>query len=671
MSRLTILILFVFLLEMLSAQTPVEPAIGHGTLDNPYQISSLENLFWIAARNDIVEDPDQTIRFASHYIQITDIDASDTANWFDGQGWLPIGDTITHFNGSYNGQGFVIDGLRVNNPAGEYVGLWGYTENAIIENLGLTDLQYYAASVIGGLAGYTSEETQIKNCYTTGTIEGASIESTAGGLTGESSYSSIEDSYSSVDINGYMNLGGLVAITTQSSIINSYSTGNITGITGSWHIGGLVGLQYYSTIEKCYNTGQINGTNGVGGLIGFRYFSSISDSYVTGAVSGNYGSGGIAGIEVGSTTDNCYSNAVIDGHYYSGGLVGYLTDQPPSVKLADIMRLQARAHSPNNVSPPLIRPDYSINNSYNTGIVNGSYYVGGLVGNLSDKGVIQNSYNTGLVQGTGHYTGGLAGGSYELSVIKTSYNSGDVSSTSDLWSWVGGITGENHNSSISNSYNTGNVNGLECTGGLVGEQVGGLIENSFSIGMVTSDTVLTGGLVGSGEGIDNNNYWNIETSGQTVSSMGEGRNTSDMTFPYSLNTYENWDFCDTWVEDPDYMMNDGYPYLRNIGYPVIIEEEYAEIYSPVTLSNYPNPFNPFTTILFSLDETVLSLDLNIYNIRGQLIRKLLNDSAHSKGEFQVVWDGKDDNGKAVTSGVYFCRLVTPRQTKIKKMILIK
>ncbi len=671
MKRMAILIFFALLLEILSAQAPVEPASGNGTPDDPYHISTLENLYWVTARNEIVEEPDQAIRFASHYKQMADIDASETANWFNGQGWIPIGDTVTHFSGSYNGQGFVIDGLFINNPSGLYAGLWGYTEEATIENLGLTDIDYTAGSIIGGLTAYNSEGSVIYNCYTTGVISSSNIDSICGGLVGENTDSFLEASYSSVDIDGYLHLGGLIAIDTNSSILDCYFTGNVTGVTGSWYLGGLVGLQYYSTIEKSFSTGNINGTNGVGGLVGFRYYSSIFDSYATGQVSANYGSGGLVGIEVGSTMENCYSNATIDGHYYAGGLVGYLTNQPPSSRLEDIKKPPIRYHRPGIDNWQEVRYEYSINNCFNTGTVNGSYYVGGLTGTLSDKATLNNSFNNGPVEGTGHYTGGLVGGSYEYSLVSNSFNTGDIISTSDLWSWVGGIVGENHNSDITNSYSTGNVSGLECTGGLVGEQVNGVIENSYATGSVSSNTSLAGGLVGCGEGVDNNNYWNIETAGLSVSSMGEGRTTLEMTYPYAANTYMTWDFEEIWAADQDYMMNNGYPYLRSIEYPVSIEDGFNEINSPIALSNFPNPFNPQTTIRLYLPETEQLLELKIYNIRGQLIRELITAPTHPKGEFQVVWDGKDDNGKTVTSGVYFCRLVTPRQTKSRKMMLIK
>ena len=86
-------------------------------------------------------------------------------------------------------------------------------------------------------------------------------------------------------------------------------------------------------------------------------------------------------------------------------------------------------------------------------------------------------------------------------------------------------------------------------------------------------------------------------------------------------------------------------------------------------SNYPNPFNPSTTINFSLPQTA-PVKLVIYNIRGQKVKVLLNESLEY-GNHKVVWNGRDDSNRPVASGVYFARLEQCRVTKICKMMLMK
>ena len=85
--------------------------------------------------------------------------------------------------------------------------------------------------------------------------------------------------------------------------------------------------------------------------------------------------------------------------------------------------------------------------------------------------------------------------------------------------------------------------------------------------------------------------------------------------------------------------------------------------------NYPNPFNPTTTINFTTKEAG-NVNLTIYNIRGQKVKTLVNDNLDAASH-SVVWNGKDDNGKAVSSGVYFYKMQAGKYTSTKKMILMK
>jgi hypothetical protein len=87
------------------------------------------------------------------------------------------------------------------------------------------------------------------------------------------------------------------------------------------------------------------------------------------------------------------------------------------------------------------------------------------------------------------------------------------------------------------------------------------------------------------------------------------------------------------------------------------------------LSNYPNPFNPTTTISLSIPEES-NVELSIFNIKGQKIRTLRNDQ-YPKGNHSVIWDGKDSNDKRVGSGIYFYKLIAGDFQRVKKMILIK
>ncbi|HNW99770.1 MAG TPA: C25 family cysteine peptidase [Candidatus Cloacimonadota bacterium] len=87
------------------------------------------------------------------------------------------------------------------------------------------------------------------------------------------------------------------------------------------------------------------------------------------------------------------------------------------------------------------------------------------------------------------------------------------------------------------------------------------------------------------------------------------------------------------------------------------------------IGNYPNPFNPETSISFSLKERT-NVNVAVYNVLGQKVKTLVNGELPA-GMNHVRWDGKDDNGKSVGSGVYFTKMEAGRYTSTKKMIMLK
>jgi len=92
------------------------------------------------------------------------------------------------------------------------------------------------------------------------------------------------------------------------------------------------------------------------------------------------------------------------------------------------------------------------------------------------------------------------------------------------------------------------------------------------------------------------------------------------------------------------------------------------------LGNYPNPFNPTTTISFSLAaEDAENAELVIYNLKGQKVKTFdaFPSGSCRIGTSSVVWDGTDDSEKTVSSGVYFYKLTTGDKTFTRKMLLIK
>lgn len=93
-------------------------------------------------------------------------------------------------------------------------------------------------------------------------------------------------------------------------------------------------------------------------------------------------------------------------------------------------------------------------------------------------------------------------------------------------------------------------------------------------------------------------------------------------------------------------------------------------FDSILLNNYPNPFNPTTTISFSIPVDS-KVDLSIYNIKGQKVKMIIHDQ-YEKGNHSIVWNGIDDKGKFVSSGVYFYKLLVNGKTvSTKKCMLLK
>jgi len=320
---------------------------GNGSKKYPYEVSTLEQL---QAINDFTD---------SHFIQINDIDATETINWNGGKGFQPIGDNILKFSGSYNGNGFTIYNLNINRPNENYVALFGYAEEAELNNIALKAVliqgDYYTAGLVGnnlygevtassvtgevygyvfvgGLVGWNIEGVAagggiISNSYTNIRINDAYNE--AGCLVGKNFNGTINNSYAFGEIlsNGNRSLGGLVGYN-GGKVNNSFSD---CDVSGKDQIGGLAG--YHSgEIKNSYSLGVVKGQNIIGGLVGANNEGKISYSYSSGYVEGESDTGGLVGLSSGSISysywDSVSSNqANAVGRGNSDGTTGLTTSE--------------------------------------------------------------------------------------------------------------------------------------------------------------------------------------------------------------------------------------------------------------------------------------------------------------------------------------------------------
>ena len=246
------------------------PSAGNGSSSSPYQISTLSHLLWIS---------EESSRWDKHYIQTTDIDASNTSYLDNNQGFAPIGNSTTRFTGSFDGQGFSIENLFINRPNNNEIGLFGNVNYGIIKNIQLWDSNITGDTRVGAIAGaLTNSSGQFSgnNVYD-GFVLG---NTSSGGLIGRlGSNSHIHTSSYIGTVTGY------------------YSSQNFSGSGTPQNIGGIVGkMQAGSVLRKSFFDGHVFGINYVGGIAGFNFGSEISNSYSKGTITAEHQFvGGISG----------------------------------------------------------------------------------------------------------------------------------------------------------------------------------------------------------------------------------------------------------------------------------------------------------------------------------------------------------------------------------------
>ena len=248
---------------------PTKPSVGDGSIENPYQISNADELYWFAAlvigdksvSGITIANPKSCAKLMND-ITVNEgvLDASGNLN--SGKPfieWTPIGNQMP-YSGTFDGQGHTVSGLYLDNTETAYVGLFG-SNCGTIQNVGVVDSYFNGEDYVGGVCG--------KN------------------------YPSMLDvGYSST------------------SIMNCYNTG---AVNGRRYVGGVCGYNKISTgddgkqalITDCYNTGKVSGNNYVGGVCGENSYYNIdietppsvtimncyynSDNYTGNAVGNNTG----------------------------------------------------------------------------------------------------------------------------------------------------------------------------------------------------------------------------------------------------------------------------------------------------------------------------------------------------------------------------------------------
>lgn len=349
---------------------------GSGTTDDPYVITNASEL-------QAMEDaPNANYRLGS------DINATATSNWNNGNGFRPV----NSFGGSLDGAGHVVTGLYINRSDDNFVGLISdFDGSGQIANIGLEQANVSGSYATGPVIGTANSNGTVADSYASGTASG----STVGGLAGRVNDNGIiKDSHANTTFSDSDRAGGLVGMT----------SGN-------------------ATIRNSYATGTVNGTSLVGGLLGnHNDNASVINSHATGGVYGESKLGGLAGdIEETSSVRGSYATGNVSGESEVGGLAG------------SILNIN------NNQNP-------KISESYATGSVSGDSEIGGLVGSQEQSSRITKSYATGDVSGT-TAVGGFVGKQIGGQTIE-SYAVGSVSGSE----FEGGLVGRQVSGEVLDSY---------------------------------------------------------------------------------------------------------------------------------------------------------------------------------------------------------------------------
>ncbi|MDO5380590.1 MAG: filamentous hemagglutinin N-terminal domain-containing protein [Acidaminococcaceae bacterium] len=475
------------------------------------------------------------------YMLTNNIAGAVTKTWNNGAGFTPLhASTSWKFLGVFDGLGYTISDLYINNSTSQYGGLFGVSAGKIA-NVQLTGIDYtFTGSVIGAgsLVGYNvgvsnTVTGSVRNVQTDGKIvannltsvfnyiggivgvNGSTVQGVSGTPTPTNAVCIIQDAVSNVDItaDGSTDLyaGGIAGYNSYSEpynetgvIKNVKNAGTITVTNSSQgNTGGIVGTNNGGQVSKAENTGAVTGTWHVGGILGYNNNSKNTDvvnselhnsGTVTGVEAFSYAGGVVGQVYQGKFEDISNSGAVTvnaTSTGYAGGIIGHNSSTNSSGSFTNLSNSGAvtitvgiSGYAGGIFGENDAALEFEKFN--NSGTIKGNGWIGGIIG-YNNGGAIKNSYNTGVVAGTG-------AGALQL--------------------LVGGIVGNNNSGNITNVYNTGAVSADKGTstkncfaGGIVAGNKG-QIKNTYNTGSVKVENGAIGnGIVAAGNGVITNAFY--------------------------------------------------------------------------------------------------------------------------------------------------------------------
>ena len=426
-----IAILFAFVVPAFAAgRSAFVPFRGSGTIDDPYIISSADELFALSSAVNSGNGFD-----GEYFLLNSDINMSGI------EGWTPIGDGVSNdgsvsntFRGHFSGGGRTVSGLEsISTPAVPISGLFGYTEGGSVSDLSVTGAYMGGTSKAAGIAVY-SDGTVFENIIfegsvygvtaaggIVGTISGGSItncsvrgiissNNSAGGIAGGADSTVITDCEAEVASDGMQYVGGILGIAESVGLIRSSAQGTVSSM---YRGGGIVGFCFDCGFDSCTSFVNVVCDDYAGGIVGLAQTSDFSSCENRGALNCGRFSGGLAGLCCGCVFTGCANRGEISGEDYIGGLIGWSDD---GLDFGD-----------GGLDNQLFR-------CMNIGSVSGEWGVGGLIGDAHDA-FVYDCFNIGEISSI-EYAGGLTGYSKE-SLFERCYNAGYVPNFADCDALVG------------------------------------------------------------------------------------------------------------------------------------------------------------------------------------------------------------------------------------------
>lgn len=295
-------------------------AVGAEEAEEPIKIYTKEDL-------DNVKN-----NMSGSYVLMNDIvfDDSDYVKGGDfynsGMGWFPIGTLSTPFKGKFDGNNHAIKNLYINNPNGDYQGLFGFAENVKIKNLRMENVNITGKDCVGAICGEMKYQSNIINCIVKGSVKGTD---TVGGLLGQhydgSNVTGIYNSINYANVEADCNAGGIcgkLRVTQDGhdyiKISSCRNSGNVTANkSGAAGIAAASDGYYHcsnyipNNIYNCFNTGNITAPDKCSGIACEIRYTTIKHCYTIGKI----------------TADTNYSAIASNASYYTDIIFCYYLDE--------------------------------------------------------------------------------------------------------------------------------------------------------------------------------------------------------------------------------------------------------------------------------------------------------------------------------------------------------